>query len=68
MTAYCEPFWKVIEERLSDDSVAYNVIGRVGNYPNDALLTIGATDRAAAKGIADALNLGCSWAEVDVDA
>lgn len=61
-----EQNWQVVEQRLSDSSVAYNVTGFVGNYPNDAVLTIGATNRAAAEIIANALNCGSAWAEVDV--
>ena len=54
--------WEVRREVLSDNSVAWNVVGVVSDYPKDVELTIGATDQRRAREIADALNEGAAWA------
>ena len=55
---------RVLPDFLSDNSIVYNVELTVGDYPDMRKVIIGAVDKARAENIAQALNDGASWAEL----
>jgi hypothetical protein len=56
---------QIVAQTLTDNSKAHNLVVEVGDYPNTRKLTIGCTSRADAEAIAEALEHGAAWFELD---